>query len=250
VLSRALGGAARLTRLRKVSLTAHMCGVDPGDGFGEMHLGERCCLGIAPVRADGRVHNVTLVVDHAEGAALARDRAAFFLAALRRFPAAHERLEGAALLEHPGGGPFLASGPFDFPARRIVGDGIALVGDAAGYYDPFTGQGIYQAMAAAELLAEEAATALRAGHVSATRLGAYQRRRARLLRGTRLVQRGIDAVIRRPALADRAIRRIRRSPAVGGALLAVTGDLAPAAALLSPALLLRFLAPNVPEADA
>ena len=243
IVARALDNPRRPPLLRKVSLTAHLEGVDPGDGLGEMHLADRSCLGVAAVRADRSTHNVTIVVDAGEGSSIGRDRAAFFNTALHRFPAARARLAGAAFLEHPDAGPFLASGPFDFPERRIVDDGIALVGDAAGYYDPFTGQGIYQAMASAELLAEEAAAGLCAGDVSARRLAAYAHRRARLLRGARLVQRTIEAIVARPAFADRAIRRLRQRPAVAGALLAVTGDLMAPAELLSPGLLYRFAGP-------
>ena len=39
-------------------------------------------------------------------------------------------------------------------------DGVALVGDATGFYDPFTGEGLYTALRSAELLAEVAHAAL------------------------------------------------------------------------------------------
>ncbi|HEX8164041.1 MAG TPA: NAD(P)/FAD-dependent oxidoreductase [Pyrinomonadaceae bacterium] len=48
--------------------------------------------------------------------------------------------------------PGLAPGTWD--ARRVCGDGWALVGDAAGFADPVTGEGIYYALRSAELLAE------------------------------------------------------------------------------------------------
>ncbi len=37
--------------------------------------------------------------------------------------------------------------------------GVLLVGDAAGFYDPFTGEGIFSALRGAELAAEVAAPA-------------------------------------------------------------------------------------------
>src|SRR5690606_11921911 len=119
----------------------------------------------------------------------AQDATRFFRSALATFADVGSRLDDIDI--H---GRLLASGPFDFPVRRVVADGCALVGDAAGYFDPFTGQGIYQAIASAELLAQEAAAALRAGDVSAARLEAYARRRRALLRGARTVQRAIDEV--------------------------------------------------------
>jgi 2-polyprenyl-6-methoxyphenol hydroxylase-like FAD-dependent oxidoreductase len=243
VLARSLGAPARAPQQRKISLTAHASGVRGGSDMGEMHLAAHACLGIAPVTADGSLHNVTLVVAaDSAGRAIARGADAFFRSALARFPEVGHRLDAIEI--H---GPLLASGPFDFPVRRVVADGCALVGDAAGYFDPFTGQGIYQAIASAELLAHEASAALHAGDVSAARLARYARRRRALLRGTRIMQRGIDRVLARPALANGAIRRLANRPAVADALVAVTGDLRPATTLASPALLFRFLAPSASE---
>jgi geranylgeranyl reductase family protein len=44
--------------------------------------------------------------------------------------------------------------PETWDARRVCGDGWALVGDAAGFADPVTGEGIYYALRSAQLLAE------------------------------------------------------------------------------------------------
>jgi menaquinone-9 beta-reductase len=244
VIARQLGAPARPPRRRKVSLTAHVEGVEGVHRFGEMHAADGACLGIAPVRADASIHNVTLVVDAARhGRALAGDALAFFRSATRRFPAVRGRLDRIRFVEHGARGPLLASGPFDFPVRRTVDHACALVGDAAGYYDPFTGQGIHQAIAGATLLADEAAAALRADGATDDALARYARRRRRLVRGTRFVQQGIEQVLSRPSLADRAIRRLDRAPAMADALIAVTGDLRPAWSLATPSTLLRFLVP-------
>jgi geranylgeranyl reductase family protein len=44
--------------------------------------------------------------------------------------------------------------PETFDRRRAAGDGWALLGDAAGFADPVTGEGIYYALRSAELFAE------------------------------------------------------------------------------------------------
>ncbi|HVF43788.1 MAG TPA: NAD(P)/FAD-dependent oxidoreductase [Pyrinomonadaceae bacterium] len=44
--------------------------------------------------------------------------------------------------------------PQTFEKRRVAGDGWALLGDAAGFADPVTGEGIYYALRSAELFAE------------------------------------------------------------------------------------------------
>jgi len=49
--------------------------------------------------------------------------------------------------------PGLAAKTWD--SRRVCGDGWALLGDAAGFADPVTGEGIYYALRSAELFAEK-----------------------------------------------------------------------------------------------
>jgi flavin-dependent dehydrogenase len=244
VVARRLGLVRRGPRLRKLSLTAHVRGIAGPARLGEMHLAAGACAGVAPVEeaedddvASVPLANVTLVVDAARfGREAARDPLALFRSMLARFPALALRLP----LPEPQL-RLLASGPFDWPTRTVVADGAALVGDAAGYFDPFTGQGIYQALAGAELLAEEADLALRSGDVSGRALRGYAARRRRMLRDARILQHLIDHVIRRPALADAAIRRLARAPAAAAALIAATGDLLPPRRLLSADVALSFL---------
>jgi flavin-dependent dehydrogenase len=134
----------------------------------------------------------------------------------------------------------MASGPFDQPTRAAVVEGAALVGDAAGYFDPFTGQGIYQAMAGALLLADAAAAALHAGHAHEP-LHDYARGLTALVSAPRRVQRGIELVLARPRLADRCIRALAHAPSAASALIAVTGDVKPPRSLLSAQPLITFL---------
>jgi len=66
--------------------------------------------------------------------------------------------------------------PVALPPRRLVTDGLLLVGDAARQVDPLTGGGITNAMTAGRLAAEVAAAAIAAGDVSAAALAEYERR--------------------------------------------------------------------------
>lgn len=61
------------------------------------------------------------------------------------------------------------------PAPLTYGQGVLLVGDAAGQVKPFSGGGIYTGLLAAHLCAEAAAAALAADDPSPRRLAAYQR---------------------------------------------------------------------------
>ena len=244
IVARRLGLVRPPGRLRKASLSAYVVGIRGVDDVGEMHLAPHACAGLAPIAergADGDVVcNLTLVVDSRTYAReIARGAETFYWAMLRRFPRLAERLEDAAIA-----GPrprLLASGPFDRPTRDLVADGAALVGDAAGYFDPFTGQGVHTALAGAEILAEEAGAALRAGDASARRLRRYARRHRALVRAPRALQHAIEFVISRPQLADRAIRRLAAAPDAAGAIVAATSDLHPMRDLAAPAALVAFL---------
>lgn len=234
IVARRLGLTVRPGRLRKLSLTAHVR-LPTGDPVGIMHSGDGMCVGVAAVEAPSSgtaMHNVTLVVDSDRyGRAVAADRDAFFRSTVRAFGI---ELPNAPL-------ELLASGPFDRPARRSVADGAALIGDAAGYYDPFTGQGVFQALAAAELLAPTLDAALRSGDTSARALASYETARRRALSPSKRLQRLIEAVLSRPRLADALIRRIGSSSRIADELVAVTGDLHPVRSLLSPGMLVSFL---------
>ncbi len=238
-----LGFVKRQPRVRKASLTAHLHNVTLDMHTGEMHSGERACVGIAPAGLDSNgaaITNVTVVVDTDKyGDTLARMGAdAFFRHMLAQFPLLSARIDNTQSL-----GVLLASGPFDRPTRAVIADGVALVGDAAGYFDPFTGQGVYQALAGAEMLAEEITPLLRAHQpITHAALAGYARRHKLLVRDARRLQHAIDLVLSRPRFASAFVRAIARAPRVAETLVAVTGDLLPARSLLSPALLLSLLA--------
>ena len=54
-------------------------------------------------------------------------------------------------------GPMLGAGPIPWRPQAVAGGRVVLVGDAAGYAEPFTGEGMSCALASAEVLAEVAA---------------------------------------------------------------------------------------------
>jgi flavin-dependent dehydrogenase len=242
VIANRLGARGRPGALRKVSLTYHLpiAGIESA---GEMHLGDGICAGVAPVAPSGRC-NLTIVADADRyGRVVAASPAAFARAALAALPA----LRGRVRVSDLDAAAPLASGPFHRPVRRVAFDGAALIGDAAGYFDPFTGQGVHQALASAELLAPCINDALDSTDGGTHALRSWTRAHAALLRGARLVQHAIEVVTARPALAALAVRRIGRAPSFARTLLAVTGDAAPPHALLSPRLALELLFPLLPE---
>jgi menaquinone-9 beta-reductase len=230
IVVRKLGLLRRPPRLRKLALTAHLVGVGDLAQRGELHLFPWGCIGLAAV-GDGKT-NVSVVAtgDAARGVAGAREE--YFDAAVARTGVLRGATRATAVL---------ATGPFDWPTRTAVADGALLVGDAAGYYDPFTGQGIYRALRGAELAATAADAALRAGDTSAARLAPYDRARRGAFSTSERLQHVIEAFVSRPRLMGVAARRLAARPALADALVAVTGDMRPVRSLLRPGLLAALL---------
>jgi menaquinone-9 beta-reductase len=137
----------------------------------------------------------------------------------------------------------LVTGPFAAWSRRIVADGGAVVGDAADFFDPFTGEGIYSALRGAELLANAAAGALAFGEgpVPAARLAGYSRARWQTFAGKWLVERLIGYAMWSPRLFDRAVARLGRRGRMAHTLIGVTGDFVPAREVLNPLFFARMV---------
>lgn len=250
VVAARMGAVRRPPRLRKVSLTAHVRSTahltaDPE--LGEMHVADGACLGVAPMNASADRWNVTLVVTDQADALRRLGPHRLFASRLAGFPRLAPALRSLVITE-----PFLASGPFDRPVRPTVDDGVALVGDAAGYFDPFTGQGIYRALTSARSLAAVAGAALAsdtggaaraATPIPASALRPYARAQRRAVAGPVRLQKLIDAVLARPRLADTVIRRLAGAHDLADALVAVTGDLERPFYLAQPRLLAELAFP-------
>lgn len=229
VVARRMKAYARPPRLRKTSFTMHVDFSEAGE-LGEMRVGRSACLGIARVSATSARTNLTLVLNcgsfdaHAGRQRIVEQGLAAF--GIRIPEAGHNEI--------------LASGPFDWPASRIIAPGVALVGDAAGYYDPFTGQGIYQALAGAELLADTVAGGLQRADLARIDLRPYATAWRQLSAPARRVQKVVDYVCARPALGDWMFAKFSRDPLLARTLVGITGDVLPPNSLFSPSLLLRL----------
>jgi flavin-dependent dehydrogenase len=143
--------------------------------------------------------------------------------ALDRFRAAVERAH-PELADAPLRGRLRGAGPFRVRARPVAGEGVFLVGDAAGFVDPLTGDGIAAGLAQAEVLADllapgrlDLADARQLARAAAHYRSWWERqwRRRRLLTGLAL---GLG---RSAALTRRALGGLARRPEALTALLEV-----------------------------
>lgn len=237
VVARRLG-LVRTSPPRRIAFSAHVADVAGVDGVGELHVGPHGYVGLGPI--GGGVTTVALVVPVA---AIRRgggvDFRRGFFDQLARFPGLAGRFDRARLVRE-----VLVTGPFASWARRSVVAGALLVGDAADFFDPFTGQGIYAALRGAELAAECLLPALARGvgeSISAASLQPYARARRREFAGKWALERLIGLGVGWPALTERVVRRLARRPDLADLLVGATGNYIPAARVLAPSFLARLL---------
>jgi flavin-dependent dehydrogenase len=259
VVGRRLALTRRWPWPRRVAFQCHVRGMamplgDRAAGahpVGEMHAeADGSYVGIAHV--DGGLTNVAMVAPAAaarRGLAEHGSPAAYLDAWMRRAP----QLAGPwAAAERAG--PVRCTGPFASHTPRAWAPGAVLVGDAADFFDPFTGEGIYSALLGGELVAPYAAEAARArlgGRAAAAEraLGGYERARRQAFRGKWWVERCIGLAVARPALMNRAARVLSRRRDMADLLVGVAGDFVPPAAVLNPRYLWRLFVSPAAAAD-
>lgn len=212
---------------RRLGLVAHYTGVPALADQGEMHVGAGYYVGLAPL-AGGRLNvGMALPLDSDRRPADVR-----FAAAIAGLPEVAARLDGARRLA-----PIRGASPIGHRVRAAAGPGWMLVGDAAGFIDPFTGEGIYRALRSARAAAE----VLAAGDDGAERRYLTARRRAFAAKDalTWLVQ----GMLAAPPALGYVVRRLSERPRLAEALGSALGDCRPASDALSPAFLARVLRP-------
>ena len=215
----------------RMAFVAHVADVPGLTDRAELHVTPEGYAGVNPV-GDG-LANIALVVPVRTASGARGDATAFALAALEHIPGVRGRVRGDRIVR-----PFLVTGPFAARSRKVVTDGALLVGDAADFFDPFTGEGICAALRGAELAAETALDALgQRGAPSASRLAPYAARRRAEFAGKWAIERMIGWAMFAPRLFDRAVERIERR-GMSHTLIGVTGAFIPPRAVLNP----RFLA--------
>ncbi|NUP71655.1 MAG: FAD-dependent oxidoreductase [Gemmatimonadaceae bacterium] len=234
VVGRRLG----LTRARRwpkrLALVAHYENFGDVTAWGEMHV-ERDVgyVGIAAV--DAGLTNVAMVVPARFAAVVSADRTAFFERWLRERPQLAPRVRDARRVS-----PVLATGPFASHARRAWAPGVALVGDAADFFDPFTGEGIYAALRGGELLASFAIAALGADTLRGgdRALADYDRARRAEFGGKWIVERLIGAAVGFAPAINHFARTLEARKDMADLLVGVTGDFVPPREVLRASYLL------------
>ena len=114
-------------------------------------------------------------------------------------------------------------GPLEVCARQPQAGRVLLAGDAAGYLDPLTGEGLYGALVSGALAGQLAASG---------RPESYPRLLRRAFGLGPRMNRAFQWTLRRPRLVEFLGRRMARRPRLADAFIRVVGHVAPPSALL------------------
>ena len=221
-------GLVRRHRLRRIALIQYVSGLEGIEDRGEIYLDPPDYAILNPV-APGLV-NLGLVVPLGHARPFARRLQTFFGARLSQLRHLAPRLDGMKRE-----GRLSAMGPLAYRVSEPQVGGVMLVGDAAGFFDPFTGEGMFTALRSAELLTETAHAALTRDDLSVETLAVYGARRRAELAAKSRVTRGLQLLIARRRLSNLAARALARRPHLLHTLLGVFGDFVPPRALLGAA---------------
>jgi flavin-dependent dehydrogenase len=188
----------------------------PPPTFGEMHV--RCgrYIGVAPI--PGGLTNVCLVRPCRPGDVELRDPAALLARELQRDWLLRDRAAGARLAAAP-----VVLGPLavDVHGGAAI-DGLLLAGDAAGFIDPMTGDGLRFAVRGGELAGAAAVRALARGWRGAHAQLAAERRGE--FSGKWRFNRALRALVASPPAVGVAALGARLAPAVMQRVIAHAGD--------------------------
>jgi flavin-dependent dehydrogenase len=217
-LALGLGLISHPARPRRWAIGAYYDGVGALTSFGEMHVRRHHYLGIAPLPSGAA--NTCLVVEAGDPRLRRRPLDAIRETILRD-PMLADRFTSARPC-----GAGIVLGPLAVDAAAAGVPGLLLAGDAAGFIDPMTGDGIRFAIVGAELAAEAALAALDGAPDAEVRLAAARRR---AFGGKYRFNRALRRLVASPLAVRTAAFGATIAPGVIAPVVRVAGDVPHAA---------------------
>jgi flavin-dependent dehydrogenase len=237
----AAAGMTRPTRLAsRVGLSWHVAD-EPGDTPKAARMvvlpGGAYC-GLAPVPG-GRMNVGIVLRGRAWRERLARDGAAatgeHLLRSVPSLPGDPEAWREGTITDAIAG-----ASPLGCRVAQRAGPDWLLVGDAAGFLDPFTGEGLHRALVSARLAADAVDAHLRGDPAG---LAAYDRAMGERFATKDRLSLLVQTLLAKPPLFEHAARRLARKPDIRGRMGLVMGDLVPASRAFDPSFLAALIVP-------
>jgi geranylgeranyl reductase family protein len=220
-----VAGVERPVRFpRRLGLVAHYDGDPELADHGEMHVGRGYYVGLAPLPGGQLNVGMALPMD---GRTPASER---FAAAIAGLPAVASRIAGRERVT-----PIRGASPIGHRVADVAGPGWLLVGDAAGFVDPFTGEGIHRALRSARAAAAAIATE--------DPVSAYRRERHAAFAAKSALSWLVQGFLAVPPLLEHALVRLDERPRAALRLGSALGDCRPATDALAPRAMLEVIGP-------
>lgn len=240
VVGRRLGLVRARRWPRRIGLVTHYRGVRGMTRLGEIHSDRDGYFGLTDVGHG--ITNVGLVVPTRRAAEVAEGRTEFVEDWIAERPHLAERFAGAERVTE-----VRATGPFASTAKRAHTAGAVLVGDAADYFDPFTGEGIFVALRGGELLAPFVEEAIRHPGNESRAFAAYEAARRAEFRDRWKMEWVMGVAVAFPSLLNHAARVLSRRGDMVRTLFGVAGGFLPPREILAPRFLFTLFAAPPPS---
>jgi flavin-dependent dehydrogenase len=209
---RRLAGLSDRPHGDRYGVSTHVCLARPVDPWVHVHFARDHELYLTPVGPHEL--NVAMLTRKAGMHRFAGNLASAFESFISTHPAIPARSSPA--------GEVLAAGPFLRRARRAFRGNIVLVGDAAGFFDGITGEGMSLALVSARLAARAIIEHLGSGSVAPFRR--YHDQRQTLARNSELLGHLTLLLGPRPRLARWSARNLARQPTTFERLAAIGSE--------------------------
>jgi flavin-dependent dehydrogenase len=214
-----LGLARHPSRPRRWAIGAYFDGVEGLSDVGEMHVRRGHYIGVAPM--PGGLANTCLVVPYDAGSARWQDTAAMLSSRLAADATLRDRFARARMI-----GPPVVLGPMAVDVSAPGAPGLLLAGDAAGFIDPMTGDGMTFALRGGVLAATVALEVI-AGRTSARdAVQLLARRRHEAFRAKWRFNRSLRQLVASPGAVGGAALAARIAPGAFAAIIRYAGDAA------------------------
>lgn len=118
-----------------------------------------------------------------------------------------------------------AASPLQHRVKQIVNKNVALIGDASGFIDPLTGEGIYNAMRSAQLISRVLVTAFQEQTPISTALEEYAHEHKKWLSAKSRLNRVFQFIIRQNWLVEAIGRYLRVSASRADTFIGIIGNI-------------------------